>query len=493
MKKMKKIKKVLLFIPPAFTFKDNIDINPLPPLGLAYLGAVLEGNGIQTKIVDCLVEGWEKRAEIGKDTIRIGLPFEEIEEIIRQYDPDLVGVNVLFTKQRENAHKIFSLAKKVNKNIVTVAGGAHATVLPEMVLADQNVDYAVIGEGENTLIDLINVLEGKSDRSVLDGIGFKDQNTIRILPKTKFISDLDGLPFPARHLLNMEKYFGLAASHGTRRKERFSPIITSRGCPAKCTFCSAKQVWGKKYRCRSAENVIAEMKQIKSTYAIEELLFEDDNFNLNVGRTEKILDLMIQEKLNFVWDTPNGVSAYSLNENIIYKMKRSGCYKLNLPIETGNQYVMDNIIKKPVKLHRIKPLVDYARSIQLDVGMFLVMGMPGEKEEQIWDSFRLARDLKIYSPHISIATPYPGSELYDICVQKKYLPDNFSLDDLYIRSFCIATEDWDGKKLKEIYNKGKRYLIISFFKDQPFKFILKGIQKLINICVSYPKSIFRNA
>ncbi|MDD5108783.1 MAG: radical SAM protein [Candidatus Omnitrophica bacterium] len=476
---MKKIKKVLLFIPPAITFKDRIDINPLPPLGLGYLGAILEENGIGVKIVDCLIEGWDNRIKVTDDLIRIGLSFEDIEKIIRHYSPDIVGVNNLFTKQRENAHKIYSIAKKVNRDIITVAGGAHPTVMPELVLADKNVDYVVIGEGDWTIIELVHLIEGEADILALDGVGYRENGEIKIIPKTRFIENLDILPFPAWHLLNMEKYFGLEASHGNRRRKRFSPIITSRGCPAQCTFCSAYAVWGRGFRYRSAENVIQELKRLKQTYGIEEIMFEDDNLTLNPKRAEEIFDLMISEHLNMEWDTPNGIAAWTLNENLLDKMKASGCRGLNFALESGNQYVLDTIIKKPLNLGKVKPLVRYAKRIGLDVGIFLVVGMPGETEEQIWDSFRMAAELGIYTPHISIATPYPGSELYDLCKERQLFRPDFSLDDLYIRSFSISTDGLGTQKLKKILADGQQFLLISFLKNKPFVFFKVCMVKLL--------------
>ena len=464
----RKIKKVLLFVPPVFTFKNNLDVNPLSSLGLGYIGAVLENNGIEVKIVDCIMEGWRERVEVRGNIIRIGLSFEKIENIIRDYGPDIVGVNNLFTKQRENAHKIYELAKKVDRNILTIAGGAHATVLPELVLSDDNVDYVVIGEGEDTIIDLIAVIESRKDVSKLDGIAYRDGDKITIIPKTRFIRDLDRIPFPARHLLNMEKYFGLRASHGARRKDKFSPIITSRGCPARCTFCSAYRVWGKRYRFRSPENVIEEMKQIKRKYGIEELMFEDDNLTANPERAEKIFDLMIREKLNFAWDTPNGIAVFALNERLIDKMKESGCYKINLALESGSQYVLDNIIKKPVKLDKAKALVKYAKSIGLNVGLYFIIGLPGETKSQIMETFNLAKELEIYNPFISVATPYPGTELYEICLEKRCLKDDFCLDDLFIRSFSISTKDWTGEQLKELLENGYRYLGIAKYIKYPY-------------------------
>jgi len=378
-----KIKKVLLLTSPVSTFRDALDINPLPPLGLAYLAAVLEAKGIEVKIVDSLVEGWNERVFLDENTMRIGLSFDKIEDIIRDFNPDIVGVNNLFTKQRDNVHRIYALAKGIDKSIITIAGGAHPTVLPELALSDNNLDYVVLGEGEQSILDLVDVIEGNKDLSILDGVGYKKNGETKIIPKTKFIDDLDSLPFPARHLLNMDKYFGLKASHGERKTKFFSPIITSRGCPAQCTFCSAHKVWGRKFRYRSAANVVSELKELKYQYGIKEVMFEDDNLTLDIARAEKIFDGMMAEDLNLKWDTPNGVAVWTLNEPLIDKMKASGCYRLNFAIESGNQYVLDNIIKKPVDLKKVKPLVNYARKVGLEVGIYLVMGLPQETEKQM--------------------------------------------------------------------------------------------------------------
>lgn len=464
-----RVKKVLLFIPPAFTFKDNVDINPLPPLGLGYLGAVLEQHDVEVKIVDCLVEGWHVREEVTHNIIRVGLPFKYIEDIIASFHPDVVGVNNLFTKQRENAHHIYKLAKQVDPRIITIAGGAHPTVMPEMVMSDPNVDFAVIGEGENTIIRLIDVLEERDGIENIDGIGFRMQDRVVIKPKTKFTDNLDSLPFPARHLLNMGKYFGLKESHGPRIRERFSPIISSRGCPIGCTFCSFRKVGGNKFRARSPENVIAELKHLKAIYGIKEVMFEDDNLTLNKDRAKKIFDLMIAEQLNLVWDAPSGIAAFSLDEELIDKMKASGCQRLSLALESGSQYVLDNIIKKPVNLERAKSLARYAQHIGLEVHIFLVVGMPGETQEQIWESFKMAAELGVYNPSISVATPYPGSALYELCKEHGYFSPSFSLDDLCQSSYNISTPEWSANVLRDIVTAGKQYLLKENLKARPLQ------------------------
>lgn len=490
MMQKKKIRKVLLLTPPAFTFGKMRDINPVPPLGLGYIAAVLEQKDIEVKIFDSLIEGVYQEELISQDIIRIGASFEQIEEQVKLFSPDMVGVSNLFSRQAKNAHKIYEIVKRINPDTIVVSGGAHPSAVPEMVLQDENVDFAIIGEAEIAISNLIEYLRGNKSIDELDGVGFRDNGDIKILPKKEFISDLDSLPFPARHLLHMEKYFGLSSAHGVRHYERFSPIVTSRGCPIGCTFCSAHCVWGKSFRRRSPENVIKEMKELKDTYGIEELLFEDDNVTLDVKRAEEIFDLMIKERLDFKWDTPNGVAAFALNERLIKRMKEAGCYKLNFAIESGNQGVLNNLIKKPLNLKKVKTLIKYAKGIGLDVGIFLILGIPGETLDQMWDSFRFAKEVGIYNPFVSVATPYPGSELYSLCIEKGYIPKDYSFDNLHIKSFSIATEDWTGKDIKKICQQSYFFLRRSYYKSHPLLLIKKIIQKLFSNPVNLIKDFF---
>lgn len=475
----KKIKKVFLLTPPAFTFRNMRDINPIPPMGLGYIAAMLERRAVEVKIFDSLIEGFDKEEGVSDEIVRVGASFQQIEEQIRQFSPDVVGVSNLFSRQAHNAHSVFALVKKISPDIIVIAGGAHPSVMPELVMEDGNVDFVVIGEGEKTICDLLDYLEGKKATSELDGVALREAGRVKIIPKKAFIPNLDEIPFPARHLMSMEKYFGLIYSHGKRHSVRFSPIVTSRGCPAGCTFCTAHHVWGRGFRKRSPRNVIEEMRHLKDKYAIEELIIEDDNVTLDVRRSEELFDLMINERINLKWDTPNGVAAFALNNRLINKMKEAGCVQLNIAIESGNKDVLKNIIRKPLDLDKVRPLIEYAKSINLNVGIFLIIGMPGESIEQMWDSYRFAKNLGIFNPFISIATPYPGSELYDLCIKKGYIRDNFSLDKLYITSCSISTEDWSGEDVRNVFNKGYMYLQFQYLKRRPFLLMKKIAGKIL--------------
>lgn len=476
---MQSLNKILFITPPAFSFKNNLDINPLPPMGPGYIAALLEREGYDVSIVDSLAMGWKNHETINEDIIRVGLSFKEITEIIDRYKPDVLGISNLFSRQSLNAYKIAEIAKGLNPKLITVFGGAHPTVCCEDVLSTNFVDYIVLGEGDISFLKLIKYLEGKLQETDIDGIAYKKNGKNVVIQKKEWIDDLDSLPFPARHLMNMDLYFGLEASHGQRKCKRFTPIITSRGCPAKCTFCSANKVWGRKFRMRSVENVLSEMRHLKKEFGIQEFMFEDDNTTLDVSRAKELFRRMIEEKLDFAWDTPNGVAAFALDNETLKLMKDSGCYKVNFAIESGNQHHLSKNIRKPLNLKKVPPLVDYARKIGMEVGVFLVVGMPGETEEMVWDSFKFVASMGIYNPHVSVATPYPGTELFDMCKEKGYLKEGFSYNDLYIRSFSISTPDLPSDKLKEVLKNCQYWLLKEDIKHNPLRYARLLLSKLV--------------
>lgn len=468
------ISRVLLFMPPAITNKALIDINPAPPLGLGYIAAVLESMGIEVKIIDCLLDGWNNRVPVSPDIIRIGLSEEQIGKIIREFHPDIVSVNSQFTRQYKNAHAIYRIAKSINPDIITIAGGAHPSVLPEFALQDENLNYVVLGEGEETIKELVSALSSDPAKiPFIDGIGYKVESVPRINPKTRFIEDIDTIPSPAWHLMNVERYFGLDTCHGKRTCTRFFSIITSRGCPARCVFCTAFNVWGRKYRARSVNKVVDEILFLKMHYDIQELLIEDDNFTFDVKRAEEICDRIIEEKPCIRFDTPNGIAAYKLTPSLLLKMKEAGFERINLAIESGNQEALIKYIRKPLQLEKVKEIINYCRTIKLDVGAFFIIGIPGTSLSQMWDNYRFCRKLRLFEPFISIATPYPGSDLYRICKEHEYLSKDFNLEDLYIRRYSIVTPDWGGVQLRILMAAG--YLYLKFFQllDNPSLFSRK--------------------
>jgi len=492
-----KVKKVLLLFPPAYTIKSARDINPLPPIGIGMLASVLEKNKYQVEILDCLVRGWdqEEETQANKDIVRVGLTDDQIKEYIKEFKPDVVGVSCMFSVQHKIYPQIFAAIKSVNSSIITVGGGAHVTVCSKEILEDPNCDYVISGEGEESIVEFLEVLQGRKSFESVDGLGWeKDSSDYVLNPKLKWIEDLDSLPFPAYHLIGLEQYFGLESSHGIRHEKKYAPIVTSRGCPAKCTFCSANKMFGYKFRTRSAQNVLDELWFLKKKYGIKEIMFEDDNVTASRKHATELFQMMIDQKIDLQWDTPNGVGMWTLTDDIIDLMKEAGCIKINFPIESGDQEILKNIIKKPLDLKRTKNLFKRCQDIGLDYGTFLVVGMPGEKIENIWTSFKFCAEVGSYSPHVSVATPYPGTELYEQCKDNDYFSRDYALDGLFISSFMLKTPDWSENDLRKVLLQGKLYLKFRQVMDRPSDawYLIKGVIGQPGKIFSYVKRILKS-
>ena len=450
----KELRKVLLIQPPAFSNNARGDMNPNAPLGIAYIASTLEREQFEVKILDAFIEGWAQETRISDDKILVGLTFEQIKEFVAQNNPDVVGITSMFTSQRKNAHQVARAVKDVNKEIVVIFGGAHPTSVPVSVIEDHCVDVAVLGEGENVIAPLIRCIEADADLRQLDGIAFRDTSgNSCVIPKTTTVDDLDKLPFPARHLLPMEKYFAAGVRHGGVGKgKRAVSMITSRGCQYHCNFCTAFKVFTRRPRMRSIENVLSEIDELITKYQIDEIFFEDDQIIAKQRRAADLFDAMAT-RYKLYWDTPNGVSPWLLDDEILGKMKAAGCYRVNIAIESGNQWVLDNIINKPVKLDQIPQLVKDIRRHGMEVGTYLVVGNIGrdavETLDQIKESFAFCRKLKVF-PHASLLTAYPGSEVLEIAQQKGYLIPDFDWDNLIIQKSQLQTPLWTPEQLVKL-------------------------------------------
>jgi len=447
----KKLQKILLIQPPAFSNNTRGDMNPNAPLGIAYIASMLEREQFEVQILDAFIEGWEQETRINDEKILVGLTFDQIKRVVAQIDPDVVGITSMFTSQRKNAHQVARVIKEVDREIVVIFGGAHATSAPESVLEDTCIDVAVLGEGENVIVPLIRCIEADMDLSQLDGIAFRDEaGNPSVIQKTTAINELDALPFPARHLLPMEKYFAAGIRHGGVGKgKRAVSMITSRGCQYRCNFCTAYKVFTRRPRMRSIENVLSEIDELLDKYQIDEIFFEDDQIIAKQRRATDLFDAMAA-RYKLYWDTPNGVSPWLLDKQILGKMKASGCYRVNIAIESGNQWVLDNIINKPVKLDAIPQLVKDIRRFEMEVGIYLVVGNIGhdavETLDQIKESFSFCRKLKVY-PHASLLTAYPGSEVLEIAIKNAYLVPEFDWDNLIIQKSQLQTPLWTPLQL----------------------------------------------
>jgi magnesium-protoporphyrin IX monomethyl ester (oxidative) cyclase len=422
--------KVCLINPPVLLPKDWKGIvRVFQPIGLAYIAAFLEKNGYEVVILDTFVEGWKKTHD--KDGKKYcGMSYEDITKKIKEISPEIVGIMSL-SAHAQSSYWTAEAVKNADKNIVVVFGGPHASVRPKDCLSNENIDFVVIGEGEYTFLELVKTIEKNATGLLknIDGIGFKENNEAMINKKRESIKNLDELPFPARHLLPMEKYFEAGKSLQTSRvtPKRSTTVITSRGCPFNCIFCSVNLTMGRMWMARSPENVVAEVKQVINDYGIEEIMFEDDNMSFDKKRMEAICDLIINEKIKFSWYAPNGLRADTLDENLLRKMKDAGCKEIYVAPESGDQEVVNKIVGKNLDLKKVEEIVAMCKKVGIDVGCFFVIGMPGETKENIKRTIEFARKLRSIgakSCSFFVANPFYGTRLYNISREKGYLTRN---------------------------------------------------------------------
>jgi anaerobic magnesium-protoporphyrin IX monomethyl ester cyclase len=428
----------------------------LPPLETAYVAALLEGQH-KVRIIDAHIEGWRNREQIDGTRNRVGLKNKEIADRIRQWSPDIVGITVRFSGWSKTACEIASIVKNIDKNIITVLDGQHPSTRPEDCLTHPNIDFVVIGEPEHTIFELVGALEQGTMQSLkkIRGIAFNENGEKIVTPPRPVIQDLDSLPFPARHLLPMDAYFAAVKENPLRGEisKPWATMITSRGCPYNCVFCTVHLVMGKKWRGRSPENVVDEIEQLVHTYHIKQLDFNDENMTLDKKRMESICDLIVKRGLDIEWYTPNGVRADTLDENLLTKMRESGCKKIRIAPESGVQRVVNQIIKKDLNLKDVEKAVVSSKKVGIKVGCFFVIGLIGETKEDIKESINYAHKLRRLGAdrfYFSVAMPVYGTELYEQAKRGGFLRAGFSDEALSEVEPLIETPEFTADDLREL-------------------------------------------
>ena len=490
--------KVLLINPPQIFYPGSDAPAGNLPLGLMYIAAVLDKAGYDVEILDAFMA--DSAFLKVRDTLQVGMSHRRIREEIQRRNPDVVGIANPFTCQTDNAVKIADIVKEVAPGILTVVGGPHVTVVPVGFLKEaKSVDIAVIGEGEYAMRDIAGFFEGRIEISDVQGIAYRKNNAVILNPPRPFIKDLDELPYPAYHLVDMEQYLNPKNIEYRSFKVRAISMVTSRGCPFNCCFCSVHLHMGKMFRAHSANYVVNHIEFVVSKYRVKTIFFEDDNLTLDLKRFEAICDKIIEKGIKFSWETPNGIRADCLTHSLLKKMKTSGCQSVFFGIESGDQYVLDNIIGKSLSLKDVIKVAKMCKDIGLKTGAFYIIGFPGEKKENMLRTVELALRLKKefdVGMHLFFATPSYGTILYEECKRKGYIRE-----DLTPRAFAevrqsrglplIETEDFMSSEVKEIAvmatREYKKLSLINHIKN-PVN-VFKTALNHPKIIIKYIKSI----
>ena len=447
--------RVCLINPPRIQPKAWGKPNVFPPIGLAYVAAVLEKTHT-VSVIDAPTEGWRNLEDSGGNTYRVGLSNEQIAERLKGFRPDVVGIEVPFSGWSRTAFQVASVSKGLKKDVTVFLDGQHPTAMPKECLSNPNVDFVVIGERENTVLELVDELEkDRKDFKTVKGLGFLKNGKPIITAQREMIENLDSLPFPARHLLPM-KVYAEAVKENPLRGEIHKPMtimITSRGCPYNCVFCSNCLVWGKRWRARSPANVVDEMEHIVKSFGVEQIDFYDDNMTLDKQRMGAICDLAVERDVKVEWFTPNGIRADTLDEALLRKMKRAGCKKIRLAPESGVQRVVDEVIGKKLDLKSVEQAVVLSKKVGIGVGCFFVIGLIGETKADIEETIRFAyrlRSLGADSFIFSIAAPIYGTELYEQAKRGGFLKEGFCDDSLAGVEPMIETPEFTAEELQEL-------------------------------------------
>ena len=410
---------VLLVHPPYSTYQKYLHSDFQEPLGVLFLAGYLRQKGINVDVIDFFNDNVFQCGEYYWQ----GLSEQQIEDEFRKRQPSVIGISSMFSIHCHAVHRVAAAAKKAVPSALVVVGGTHASSFPKVLASDKNIDIVVVGEGEQTLLEIIErhsygeALEGIAGTAYFNKDGIYCQN-----PPRDFL-DFSTHPGPARDILDIDRYISSEYSKKHGFKPRRLPIVTSRGCPYKCIFCSIHSVWRHSYHRRNPEVVLDEIEWLVTEHGVEEIMFWDDNIAANSKHFNAILDGIIGRRLPIRWCTPNGIAIWLLDEELIDKCRRAGCYKLTFGIETGSEKTQQFIRKNQINFERAKQLILYCNSIGLWTMSPFIIGFPFERREDIMATIDYAIDCGVDVASFFIAVPYPGCEMYDIYKENGLLPE----------------------------------------------------------------------
>jgi len=464
--------KILLINPYYSQKKEYFSFyKPSPPLGLMYLAAYLKKHGLKSKILELGVFEIE-RAIVSQERVRFGLSDKKIIARLKKEKPQIVGITSMYSVYYRDVMEIAATVKKFNRRIKVVIGGNHASSYFNYILKDKNIDFVVIGEGEKTFLELCQaILNKKKNFHRIKGIAFNQQGKIIKTPPRELIADLDEIPFPDRDLINFKKYLAKESDTPYLMRYPAAGLITSRGCPGRCVYCTVKAVWGRTWRGRSSQNVVDEIELLMKRYGIREISFLDDSASVNKKRWQAICEEIIKRKVDVKWTTPNGIAHWTLDKPTLIKMSQAGCYRITFGIESGNPQTR-KFLGKPYPLSQAKKMIGYANQLGMWTICTNIIGFPYEKMKSIRDTIEFAKKSGTDFATFYLLIPQPTSDVYQYFRKEGFLNFDHFFKDLnldgeeferinYILNETGAdTEYFKKEELKEIQKKAYREFII---------------------------------
>ena len=457
--------KVLFVNPPQTASKYKFMGVIAPPLGIAYMAGVLQENNIDVEILDASAEDMD---------------FKDVEKELLKRKPDLVALTAL-TPTIGRALETAQVVKETLPDSIVVMGGYHPTFNFIETLEDENVDIVIRGEGEYIMLNLVQALENQSSLHDVKGIVFEDENSKEIVvnPEAPLIQDLDELPFPALNLLPMKKYRLLDMD------THMTTMITTRGCPMQCSFCSSAAMHGKKIRERSVENIVDEIEYLKTNYDIDTIAFMDDTFTLKKRKVMAICDEILKRNIEIMWGCTSRVDT--LDEKLLKKMKEAGCITIFIGVESADQQQLDNMCKNTT-IAKIENAFKIAHKLKIRTIASVALGMPGDTKEIMNKTVKFVHKLKPNYAIYSLATPYPGTRFYKEAFEKNLIKikdwSKYTLITPILETIDCSLNDMrkiQAKAFMKFYLR-PHYIIRQFLQDGPY--LLKTIFGVIKTAMS---------
>jgi len=450
---MKKLNVVLVVPNYKWADDDNHTYWTYVPYGICLLGAMIE-DVCNVTIIDSYVYDMSP---------------EELTQKIKECNPDIVGLTCLMDQYGSTGHKVAELVKGIDEKIITIYGGVYATINPLTVVEDNNVDFVAVGEGENLVRDFVLHFSGEGELPDR-GLVYKKDGKIINSGASIVIKNLDELPRPAYHLIDMPTYI----EHKPRERTIGAPpelpyfrMLTSRGCPYGCTFCQIESISGKKVRFMSPNKVLDELEWLKKEYGIKSFVIADDNFFIMKRRVREILRGLIERDIGLSWIAEDA-AVWKLDAEILELMSKSGCEFVGLAIESGTKRVLEEIVQgKPIDFEQAKDIVDMCKELNIYTSANFIIGFPSETWEEIRATLAYAEVLDADYTRIFAAIPLKNTILWDLAVEHKAFKDGYNHFD--------GASSWSTGQLETDQFNADELTILRAFEWERINF--KTVQK----------------
>jgi len=451
-----------------------------PGLGMMYLGGELQRRGHTVFLRDTSLEGYDREipTDIHPELVQLGESDDDIKSYLKEVQPHYLGVSVLFSNLFQHMNRIVDISKEINQDIITIVGGNYISERYQRVLKNnKNIDFAMINECDIAFADFVEAHSQNYQVQNIPGLVYRENSEVKVNTTSNRIMDLGTLPQPARNLINLEKYWEINKFHNPYSKHpRVANVMTTRGCPEKCTFCTTPMRWGATVRSRPIEHIKEELLQLKD-YEVGEIQFEDDTITANYKHMMALCDVL--EPMGFVWNTVNGIKINyhaknkTKHQHMFKRMKESGCYQVCLGLETGNQDLLDNVIKKRLNLDIVPQVVDTILNAGISCHLFLIVGFPGETLAEMEQTVEFAKALGPDSCSLSLYTPIPGTPLFEYSKNNGYLVDGFSEERILFAKSNIKVPDLSPEEFEELVANWTQKLNSDLLERNPTKYFEK--------------------